>query len=176
MSKPRAKIDLELKKKARKLFEAGVDMYDIHQSLKINLGSLYNISSKEEWEKGKRKELIHIIETEEELKNLKKVQNVVIEEYKEISITNREILKELQTDTHFTGKGKNKKEIRSLIKCRAEALANLTKSAADNFKLDKELYNINTPQEEIELLTKKIKYEALKKALDEGNDSSDTTY
>lgn len=174
--KPRSKVSLENKKLARKMFEAGVDMFDIHQELKINLGTLYNLSSKEEWEKGKRKELIHIVETEDELIGLKTVQKEIIKDYKGISAENRAILKELQLERHMAGKGKNKKEVRSLIKYKAESHSFYTKAASENYRLDKELYNIQTPQEKIDLMTKKIKYEALKKALDSSNDESDVTY
>lgn len=159
---PRKNVSLEIKKTARKLFEAGMDMPDIAIELKINLQTLYNISSKENWEKGKRKELIHCLETEEELLKLKKVISDVIKDYIQIEQNNREIIKELQTDKRETRDGKIE---RSLVKSRAEATAGHMVAAAAGFKLAKEIYNIQTPLEALEVATAKIRYEGLKKKL-----------
>lgn len=159
---PKNKVQLELKKTARKLFEAGMDMPDIAIQLKINLQTLYNLSSKENWEKGKRKELIHCLETEEELLQLKEVIAEVISDYIQIEQNNREIIQELQTDEKETPTGEIK---RSLVKSRAEAAVAHITAASIGFKLVKDLYNIRTPNEEIELAINKLKYESLKKKL-----------
>lgn len=160
------KLSLELKKRARNLFESGMDMFEIHQQLKINLGSLYNLSSKEGWEKGKRKELIHLLETEEELTELKAMQQEVITDYMEIARENREILKEIQKEHHMAGRGRNKIEVRSLIKYKSETYSNYVRGTLDNYKLESQLYNILTPYEKIKLDMERVKYEALKKKLD----------
>lgn len=159
---PKNKVQLELKKTARKLFEAGMDMPDIAIQLKINLQTLYNLSSKENWKKGKRKELIHCLETEEELLQLKEVIAEVISDYIQIEQNNREIIQELQTDEKETPTGEIK---RSLVKSRAEAAVAHMTAASIGFKLAKDLYNIRTTNEEIELAINKLKYESLKKKL-----------
>ncbi|MEG0236667.1 MULTISPECIES: hypothetical protein [Bacteria] len=159
---PKNKVQLELKKTARKLFEAGMDMPDIAIQLKINLQTLYNLSSKENWEKGKRKELIHCLETEEELLQLKEVIAKVISDYIQIEQNNREIIQELQKDEKETPTGEIK---RALVKSRAEAAVAHMIAASTGFKLAKDLYNIRTPNEEVELAINKLKYESLKKKL-----------
>ncbi len=159
---PKNKVQLELKKTARKLFEAGMDMPDIAIQLKINLQTLYNLSSKENWEKGKRKELIHCLETEEELLQLKEVIAKVISDYIQIEQNNREIIQELQKDEKETPTGEIK---RALVKSRAEAAVAHMIAASTGFKLAKDLYNICTPNEEVELAINKLKYESLKKKL-----------
>ncbi|MGL4537888.1 MAG: hypothetical protein ACRCUD_02160 [Cetobacterium sp.] len=159
---PKNKVQLELKKTARKLFEAGMDMPDIAIQLKINLQTLYNLSSKENWEKGKRKELIHCLETEKELLQLKEVMAAAIADYIQIEKNNREIIQELQTDEKETPTGQLK---RALVKSRAEATVAHMIAASTGFKLAKDLYNIRTPNEEVELAMKRLEYEGLKKKL-----------
>lgn len=159
---PKNKIQLELKKTARKLFEAGVDMPDIAIQLKVNLQTLYNLSSKENWEKGKRKELIHLLDTEKELLQLKEVIAEAIADYIQIEKNNRKIIQELQTDEKETPTGQLK---RALVKSRAEATVAHMIAASTGFKLAKDLYNIRTPNEEVELAIKKLEYEGLKKKL-----------
>lgn len=159
---PKNKVQLELKKTARKLFEAGMDMPDIAIQLKINLQTLYNLSSKENWEKGKRKELIHCLETEEELLQLKEVIAEAIADYIQIEKNNRKIIQELQTDEKETPTGQLK---RALVKSRAEATVAHMIAASTGFKLAKDLYNIRTPNEEVELAMKRLEYEGLKKKL-----------
>lgn len=159
---PKNKIQLELKKTARKLFEAGMDMPDIAIQLKVNLQTLYNLSSKENWEKGKRKELIHLLDTEKELLQLKEVIAEAIADYIQIEKNNRKIIQELQTDEKETPTGQLK---RALVKSRAEATVAHMIAASTGFKLAKDLYNIRTPNEEVELAIKKLEYEGLKKKL-----------
>lgn len=159
---PKNKVQLELKKTARKLFEAGMDMPDIAIQLKINLQTLYNLSSKEQWEKGKRKELIHCLETEKELLQLKEVIAEAIADYIQIEKNNRKIIQELQTDEKETPTGQIK---RALVKSRAEATVAHMIAASTGFKLAKDLYNLRTPNEEVELAMKKLEYEGLKKKL-----------
>ena len=159
---PKNKIQLELKKTARKLFEAGVDMPDIAIQLKVNLQTLYNLSSKENWEKGKRKELIHLLDTEKELLQLKEVIAEAIADYIQIEKNNRKIIQELQTDEKETPTGQLK---RALVKSRAEATVAHMIAASTGFKLAKDLYNIRTPNEEVELAMKRLEYEGLKKKL-----------
>lgn len=159
---PKNKVQLELKKTARKLFEAGMDMPDIAIQLKINLQTLYNLSSKENWEKGKRKELIHCLETEKELLQLKEVIAEAIADYIQIEKNNRKIIQELQTDEKETPTGEIK---RALVKSRAEAAVAHMIAASAGFKLAKDLYNIRTPNEEVELKVSQVRYEKLKKEL-----------
>lgn len=167
--KLRKKISNNLKKKAKDLFECGMDMVDISIELQINLQTLYNMSSKENWEKGKKKELLGILESEDKLKKLIEVRDNVITEYSEIEQENRKILKELQLERN--GKGNRK-----LVKSKSEAVSLIMKSASEGFRMAKELYNILTPIEVIELNKKKIEYEKLKKKFGEEIESGDIEY
>ncbi|MGL5901951.1 MAG: hypothetical protein ACRCZO_04635, partial [Cetobacterium sp.] len=138
---PKNKISLELKKTARKLFESGVDMPDVAIQLKINLQTLYNLSSKEKWEKGKRKELIHYLETEEELLNLNRIKKEVVGDYILIEKKNRQIIKELQSQKKEDSEGR---VARALVKSKADAVSSQMMATTHGFKLAKELYNIRT--------------------------------
>lgn len=160
---PKNKISLELKKTARKLFESGVDMPDVAIELKINLQTLYNLSSKEKWEKGKRKELIHYLETEKELQDLKKIKEEVIQDYISIEKKNREIIKELQSQKKEDSEGRM---IRALVKSKADAASSQMMATTHGFKLAKDLYNIRTPLEEIDFILGKLRYEKLKRELE----------
>ncbi|MGL6131691.1 MAG: hypothetical protein ACRCZ9_08790 [Fusobacteriaceae bacterium] len=156
------KISLELKKIARKEFESGMDMADIAIRLKINLQTLYNLSSKERWEKGKRKDIIHYLETEEELERLRRVRNEVIQDYSLIEKKNRKIIKELQSEDKEDRDGT---VIRALIKSRADAASAQMMATTHGFKLAKDLYNIMSPVEEVEYMIGKMRYEKLKQEL-----------
>ncbi|MGL6169159.1 MAG: hypothetical protein ACRC0Y_12825 [Fusobacteriaceae bacterium] len=167
------KISLELKKIARKEFESGMDMPDIAIRLKINLQTLYNLSSKERWEKGKRKDIIHYLETEEELERLRIVQSEVIKDYISIEKENRKIIRELQFQKHEDRDGVI---VRALVKSRADATSSQMMATAHGFKLAKDLYNIMSPVEEVEFKIGKMRYEKLKQELlrdTEGNKSDD---
>ena len=163
----RIKVPNEIKKEARKLFESGMDMFDIHQELKINLGTLYNMSSREKWKKGGKKELFFILEAENEIKKLAQSRESKLEEYRELTKNLGIIFKEIQIETHMQGKGDKKKEVRSLVKYKAEAAAAQAKGISTTYALDKELYNIRTPLEEIELTLARVRYETLKRELKE---------
>lgn len=167
--KLRKKISNDLKKKAKDLFECGMDMVDISIELQINLQTLYNMSSKENWEKGKKKELLGMLESEDKLKKLIEIRENVITEYSEIEQENRKILKELQLE-------RNNKGNRKLVKSKSEAASLIMKSASEGFRMAKELYNILTPIEVIELNKKKIEYEKLKKKFGEEIESGDIEY
>lgn len=170
IKKSRKRLSNDLKKKAKYLFESGLDMSDISFKLNINLQTLYNTSSKEKWEKGKNKELISMLETENKIKDLVEIREDAIKEYIEIEVENRKILKELQ-------KEKKKDGIeRTLIKHKSEAVLNYMRATETGLRIAKELYNITTPTEEIELKKKKIEYERLKRKLEQESVYDDIEY
>ncbi|MGL4566930.1 MAG: hypothetical protein ACRCU6_00210 [Fusobacteriaceae bacterium] len=158
------KVSLSTKKEARKMFESGYDMIDIASSLNINLGTLYNLSSKEGWVKGSRQELLRVIETSEELENLVEIRKAIIEKYRDISSGIKHI--KIQMIETALGDG-------TLPKARAEAIEKLAGAMAKTYAVDKELYSIMTPKEEIELASERVKYEDLKRKLFNNEEETD---
>lgn len=138
------KVSVKKKNEARKLFEAGVDMVNIASKLNLNIGTLYNLSSKESWEKGINEELLCAIERDENLKSIAKLRGIVKDEYRSIS-------QEIKLDIINKKAGADK---------RASALRN-------TYLIDKELYNLETPLEELELMKEKLRYETMKQELEE---------
>lgn len=170
VKKPRTKIDIDVKAKARELFEAGYDMVVISTELQLNLQSLYNISSREKWKKGILEELIYLEE-----KNL-----VITEQSKEnfkvkTSLRSRVkgILKDLKSLEKVSDEDYEDSEDRkslaltkaTAIKLRAGALKDVTEVARKVFFLPSE-------EEKEKMQLSQLKYIELKKKLGIDKDES----
>ncbi|MGL5277904.1 MAG: hypothetical protein ACRC8M_02320 [Cetobacterium sp.] len=164
---PRKKVPLGIKKTARKLFEAGVNMYDIAIELKLNLQTLYNISSKEKWEKGKLKELLYVKEQESLIGNIVALQEERKKTYRVLTKGITDIVARGQTNLKD---GEVKLNINENI-----ALASQAKALQTNYQLEKELYGLRTPEEEIDLEIKRIKLEQLKRTLEKSSEDDEKT-
>lgn len=163
--KLRNKVPNKIKKEARKLFESGMAMYDIHKHLEINLGTLYNLSSKEGWEKGCLKELIYTKEMEAIAEKLGERKLERLKVY-------RKLTQGITDQVEFLQKEKVNNAPK-LVKSHNEALSLQATALQKAYQIEKELYGILSSTEEVDLDLKRIEYEKLKQALDKANDDSD---
>ena len=146
------KVSLLDKKVIRKRYESGENLIELAHEFKVNYGTLKNCSSKEEWEKGKYIELVHIKEQEEDVLEL-------VEKRKEQKKTFRNLL--AATLNTLTGKvSDNKYTLES--KSKEEAMKARFQGLQVGYQLSRELYNIKTDDEEIEQKLKNLKYERYK--------------
>lgn len=133
------------KKEIQRRFESGENLLDLSIEYKIPYGSLKNMSSKNGWVKGKKSEILMLTEyVNESLEFIKKKE--------EILETHREAHENLM-DTINTIDPTN---INVGI-----ALSNRAKALKDSYSVAKELYDIRTPKEELELRTQALKYQQL---------------
>lgn len=163
--KIRNKVSLKIKKEARRLFESGMPMYEVHKQLGINLGTLYNISSKEGWIKGSLEELIYTKEAEmiADKLNERKLERLNVYRVLTKGITDQvEFLQQEKVLNKF-----------KIVKAPNEALSLQAATLQRTYQIEKELYGILSPLEEVQLDLNKLKYEKLKASLDEGIDDGE---
>lgn len=165
----------DLKNLIRQKFEAGQDLIDLAIEYKINYGTLRNLSSKENWQKGILKDIIYIKETEKLTKEIAKKRENKRKEYRERT---QEIMEDLQSlegmDMQmYVALGEEKK---SYAETKATVVKLRTSSIKELYSIDKELYQILNATEEQDLAMKRLKYEELKKKagfIDNEEESSD---
>lgn len=165
----------DLKNLIRQKFEAGQDLIDLAIEYKINYGTLRNLSSKENWQKGILKDIVYIKETEKLTKEIAKKRENKRKEYRERT---QEIMEDLQSlegmDMQmYVALGEEKK---SYAETKATVVKLRTSSIKELYSIDKELYQILNATEEQELAIKRLKYEELKKKagfIDNEEESSD---
>ena len=165
----------DLKNLIRQKFEAGQDLIDLAIEYKINSGTLRNLSSKENWQKGILKDIIYIKETEKLTKEIAKKRENKRKEYRERT---QEIMEDLQSlegmDMQmYVALGEEKK---SYAETKATVVKLRTSSIKELYSIDKELYQILNATEEQDLAMKRLKYEELKKKagfIDNEEESSD---
>ncbi|MGL5931912.1 MAG: hypothetical protein ACRCY7_03255 [Cetobacterium sp.] len=162
---PRKKVPAKIKKEARKLFESGMDMYDVAIELKLNINTLYNLSSKEGWEKGVLSELLYMKEQEILTEKIAERRVDRMETYRVLTKGVTDIAAASQTTLR---NGKVILDMEGSI-----ALANHAKAIQTNFMIEKELYGIMSPSQELELSVQRMKYEELKRKLDVSNNEGD---
>lgn len=152
----------DLKNLIRQKFEAGQDLIDLAIEYKINYGTLRNLSSKENWQKGILKDIVYIKETEKLTKEIAKKRENKRKEYRERT---QEIMEDLQSlegmDMQmYVALGEEKK---SYAETKATVVKLRTSSIKELYSIDKELYQILNATEEQDLAMKRLKYEELKK-------------
>ena len=165
----------DLKNLIRQKFEAGQDLIDLAIEYKINYGTLRNLSSKENWQKGMLKDIVYIKETEKLTKEIAKKRENKRKEYRERT---QEIMEDLQSlegmDMQmYVALGEEKK---SYAETKATVVKLRTSSIKELYSIDKELYQILNATEEQDLAMKRLKYEELKKKagfIDNEEESSD---
>ncbi len=165
----------DLKNLIRQKFEAGQDLIDLAIEYKINYGTLRNLSSKENWQKGILKDIVYIKETEKLTKEIAKKRENKRKEYRERT---QEIMEDLQSlegmDMQmYVALGEEKK---SYAETKATVVKLRTSSIKELYSIDKELYQILNATEEQDLAMKRLKYEELKKKagfIDDEKESSD---
>ncbi|WP_427043174.1 hypothetical protein HUW86_09630 [Fusobacterium sp. SB021] len=155
----------DLKNLIRQKFEAGQDLIDLAIEYKINYGTLRNLSSKENWQKGILKDIVYIKETEKLTKEIAKKRENKRKEYRERT---QEIMEDLQSlegmDMQmYVALGEEKK---SYAETKATVVKLRTSSIKELYSIDKELYQILNATEEQELAIKRLKYEELKRKQD----------
>lgn len=155
MSKYR-KINADIKKDIRKSFEAGMDLLDISFKYMINYGTLRNLSSKENWIKGKTKALLQQAFIEDDINKRVELRDKVITDYRTLHQSNLSYLMEL-----------NKSGTKPKVKAHEEALKNRIAATTELYKLGKELFSIQTSTEQIDYYLKQIKYEEGKNTIKE---------
>lgn len=146
------KVVPSLKNIIRKRYETGEDLIGLALEYKINYGTLRNISSKEKWEKGKAITLARIKEVFESAEEVRKKKEEIKKDYEEI-------ISDLRAFAKNTNNPKAKDKEEAFYK-RAMAIETL-------YKMDKELHAIYSEKELLELQKERVKYEELKKRLEE---------
>lgn len=152
----------DLKNSIRKKYESGQDLIDLAIEYKVNYGTLRNIASKEQWEKGLLKDLIHIKELESLTKKAIKEKEKIKKRYKDLTneaIEDLQSLEKLDMQMYVTI-GEEKK---SFAETKATVIKLRTSAIKELYNVDKELYEILSPSEEQDLMLKRLKYEELKK-------------
>lgn len=150
------KIRNDLKKEIRRKFECGEDLIELAIEYKLNYGTLRNLSAKEGWEKGKLLNLVRVKESFEISEQAVKKRAEIIEQYKELTENLR---------AYAIG------EYDPEIKAKEEAFLKRVMAIDTLYKLDKELHSIHSDSELIELKKEQLKYEKLKKELEEEQES-----
>ncbi|WP_028856964.1 hypothetical protein [Psychrilyobacter atlanticus] len=146
------KINNDKKKDMRKAYEAGMDLLDISVEYMINYGTLRNLSSKENWKKGKTKAILQQAFIEDDITKRVELRNKVITDYRTLHQSNLSYLMEL-----------NANGIKPKVKSHEEALKNRIAATTELYKLGKELFSLQTSTEQIDYKLKQIKYEECKK-------------
>lgn len=138
-------LPVAMKKEIQKRFESGENLLDLSIELGIPYGSLKNMSSKNGWIKGKITEILLVAEylNESQEKLIKKEE--IKQEYRE------------QQDKLLD----SMKKIKAMTMNKELAHSSRAKALKDSYALSKELYDIRTPKEEIELRTLTAKYHEL---------------
>lgn len=151
------KVSTKIKNEIKKAYEAGLDLIDLSLKYMVNYGTLRNIASKEQWQKGRSKLVLQQAIIEDDIGKRVKLREEVIGNYRELHQSHLEYLIELE-----------KSGEKPVIKAREEALKNRIAATSELYKLGKELFSIQTPIERVEYELKKIKYEAGKRAVGDG--------
>lgn len=121
----------------------------------VPLGTLYNMSSREEWKKGKTKALIRNIESEKLITKVAEDRVKIKLQYKNLTTQLREYLLDAGVST---------------VKSREEALKNRAAAIKELYNIDKELYDIKSAEENLSHRQEMVKYEISKKELGDAND------
>lgn len=138
-------LSTEEKKELQKRYESGENLIDLSIEKKIPYPSLKNLASKKGWVKGKKAEILMLVEHLNESRELMERREEVIEKHREAHerlMDNFNDIDPTNMDTEI-------------------ALSNRAKALKDAHAVAKELYDIRTPKEEIELRTITVKYQEL---------------
>lgn len=158
------KISSKEKRDIKKRYEAGEDLLSLAVTFHVNYGTLRNVASKEEWQKGKLNEIIYLKEVEEDLQK----RNVFIKKDK-AEIT-RLINHELERMSSELNQYDKTKQFLSLDG-KEEAARNLKiKSIKDIWNIKKELYGVLDKFEEIEYQEKMAKLEIAMRRMEQDTD------
>ena len=146
LDKKKYKVLSSAEKKAiQRRFESGENLLDLSIEYKIPYGSLKNMSSKNGWVKGKKSEILMLTEYVNESLELTTVRNRILEKH-------RDAHENLLDTVLETDPSNMEFEI---------GLSNRAKTLKDLYSVSKELYDIRTPKEELELRMQALKYEQL---------------
>ena len=151
------RVSVEVKRDIKKAYEAGVDLIDLSLKYMVNYGTLRNISSKEQWQKGKSKSILQQAIIEDDISKRVELRDQVIGHYQNLHQSNLSYLMELER----TGE-------RPRVKAHEEALKNRILATSELYKLAKELFSIQTPMEKVDYELRQIKYEVGKRAIKDG--------
>ena len=146
LDKKKYKVLPSVEKKAiQRRFESGENLLDLSIEYKIPYGSLRNMSSKNGWVKGKKSEILMLTEYVNESLELTTVRNRILEKH-------RDAHENLLDTVLETDPSNMEFEI---------GLSNRARTLKDAYSVAKELYNIRTHKEELEMRITALKYEQL---------------
>lgn len=149
--KTRKKINEKLKDQAKKMLKSGFSFKDIHTTLGINLRTLYNLSSKEKWEKGTKIQGVYLQQITTDIQRNSNIKNLKIEE----TIKRTDEIKK-KFDEIIT------LEDIEEIKAKTDSLEKLTKTNKLIHQIDKEIFSIRNETEELEFQLKVMECKFLK--------------
>ncbi len=151
------KVESKTKTEIKRAYEAGVDLIDLSLQYMINYGTLRNLASKEGWIKGKTKSILQQAFIEDDINKRVELRDEVVGYYRDLHQSNLAYLIELE-----------KLGSKPVKKSKEEALKNRIQATAELYKLGKELFSIQTPEERVDYELKLIKHEVGKKAIKDG--------
>ena len=151
------RVSSEVKRELKRAYEAGVDLIDLSLKYMVNYGTLRNIASKEQWQKGKSSSILQQAIIEDDISKRVELRDRVIGHYQNLHQSNLAYLMELERNGE-----------RPKVKSHEEALKNRIEATAELYKLAKEVFSIQTPGEKVDYELKQIKYEVGKRAIKNG--------
>lgn len=161
-----------LKRKIRRRYECGENLIELAIEYKINYGTLRNMASREGWEKGKVLDLVRIKETLEIADEAVEKRADVIQEYKLLTDDLRKYAIDKATGRNILS-GDNYTS--PVNKAKEEAFLKRVSAIDTLYRMDKELYSIHSDKEQLELKQESIKYEEMRKRLEEESETKHLT-
>lgn len=134
-------ISSQLRQEIKKEYELGVSLKELAFKHNLSYGSLRNYASSNDWIKGSKAVLITAQELILETEELAKQREIIKQEFRTLTLTTLELAKQSGFD-----------------KSKSEAFRNQAQGLNQLYALSKELFNIRTPQEDLELREAYIKY------------------
>lgn len=168
------RIPKEVKNKIKKEYELGIDLIDLAIKYGVNYGTLRHIASRKKWQKNRVVDLTWIKEVERLSEELLIKREKKKKEYQSLTqnlIKDLKSIEKLDDYNYVVSEEENKSFAESkanVLKLRASAIKEL-------YLVDKELFNLLTPEEELELQTKAVKLEELKRKLNITNEDENET-
>ena len=155
MGNPKIKnniISSTLRQEMKKEYELGISLRELAFKHNLSYGSLRNYASNHDWVKGSKSVLIAAQELILETEELAKQREEIKKQFRDLTQQTLSIISQAGLD-----------------KSKTEAFRNQAQGLNQLYALSKELYNIRTPKEDLELRETYIKYcELLDHLQDEG--------
>lgn len=157
-------VTTNLKRKIRKRYECGENLIELAIEFKLNYGTLRNMASREGWEKGKVLDLVRIKETLEAADEAVEKRAEIIKEYKLLTEDLRNYAIDKATGRKILSGDSYTSPV---IKAVEEAFLKRVSAIDTLYRMDKELHSIHSDRELLEIKQENIKYEKMRKELEE---------